>query len=232
MTQIVSYRQIEDVEGFRPQNGMYFKPKNNNYLIVLMSVRDDAPYQDEISEDGKRIIYEGHNLNKRYCKGKSPNTFDQPLFLPSGKLTENGKFAKAANYFKDGLQNSEKVRAYQKIKKGIWAFNGVFDLVDVFEKKSNNRIVHKFELILTDEKVEDFHDENNDIQDDNRIIPGHVQIEVYKRDKGQCVKCGSKDHLHLDHIYPFAKGGTSKDSKNIQLLCRRHNLKKSDKVGG
>ena len=117
MTQIVSYRQIEDVEGFRPQNGMYFKPKNNNYLIVLMSVRDDAPYQDEISEDGKRIIYEGHNLNKRYCKGKSPNTFDQPLFLPSGKLTENGKFAKAANYFKDGLQQSKKVRAYQKIKK-------------------------------------------------------------------------------------------------------------------
>ena len=49
MTQIISYRQIEDVEGFRPQNGMYFKPKNNNYLIVLMSVRDDAPYQDEIS---------------------------------------------------------------------------------------------------------------------------------------------------------------------------------------
>ena len=75
-------------------------------------------------------------------------------------------------------------------------------------------------------------DENNELPDDNRIIPGHVKIEVYKRDKGQCVKCGSKDHLHLDHIYPFAKGGTSKDSKNIQLLCRRHNLKKSDKVGG
>ena len=80
--------------------------------------------------------------------------------------------------------------------------------------------------------VKTHHNENNEIQDDNRIIPGHVQIEVYKRDKGQCVKCGSKDHLHLDHIYPFAKGGTSKDSKNIQLLCRRHNLKKSDKVGG
>ena len=38
-------------------------------------------------------------------------------FLPSGKLIKNGKFAKAANYFKDGLQQSEKVRAYQKIKK-------------------------------------------------------------------------------------------------------------------
>ena len=45
---------------------MYFKPKNNNYLIVLMIVRDDAPYQDKISEGVKRIVYEGHNLNKRY----------------------------------------------------------------------------------------------------------------------------------------------------------------------
>ena len=46
MTQIISYRQIESVEGFCPQNGIYFKPKNNNYLIVLMSVQDNAPYQD------------------------------------------------------------------------------------------------------------------------------------------------------------------------------------------
>ena len=50
-TQIISYRQIEDIEGVRPQNGMYFKPKNNNYLIVLMLVCDDVPYQGEISED-------------------------------------------------------------------------------------------------------------------------------------------------------------------------------------
>ena len=55
---------------------------------------------------------------------------------------------------------------------------------------------------------------------------------IFKRDKGQCVECGSKDHLHFDHILPFSKGGTSKDKKNIRLLCRRHNLKKSNKVGG
>ena len=80
--------------------------------------------------------------------------------------------------------------------------------------------------------AEDFQNEDSYLPEDNRIIPGHIQIEVYKRDKGQCVKCGSKDHIHLDHIIPFSKGGTSKDAKNIQLLCRRHNLKKSDKVGG
>ena len=232
MTRIISYREIEDVEGFRPQNGMNFQTKNKNYSIVLMSIREDAPYHDKISEDGKTIDYVGHNLNKRYCNGKDPNTLDQPLFLPSGKLTENGKFAKAANYFKDALQQSEKIRAYQKIKSGIWSFNGVFDLVDVSQEKSNNRIVHIFKLILTNEKVEDFQDENNDLPDDDRVIPGHVQREVYERDKGECVKCGSKDHLQLDHIIPFSKNGTSKDSKNIQLLCRRHNLKKSGNVGG
>ena len=43
------------------------------------------------------------------------------------------------------------------------------------------------------------------------------------------MKCGSKDHLQLERFYSFAKGGTSKDSKNIQLLCRSHNLKKKVK---
>ena len=55
MTRIISYREIEDVEGFRPQNGMNFQTKSKNYSIVLMSVREDAPYQDKISEDGKTI---------------------------------------------------------------------------------------------------------------------------------------------------------------------------------
>ena len=232
MTQIISYKQIEDVEGFRPQNGMNFKTKNKNYSIVLMSVRENSPYDDKISDDGKTIDYVGHNLNKKYCKGKDPYTFDQPLFLPSGKLTQNGKFAKAANYFKDGLQEPEKVRVYQKIKKGLWSFDGIFNLIDVSQEKSNGRLIHLFKLILTNENVEDFREENNELPEDDRIIPGHVQLEVFKRDKGQCVKCGSKDHLHFDHILPFSKGGTSKDKKNIRLLCRRHNLKKSNKVGG
>ena len=107
MTQIISYRQIEDVEEFRPQNGMNFRTKNKNYSIVLMSVLENAPYEDEISEDGKEIIYEGHDLNKRYCKGKDPKQFDQPLFSPYGNLTENGKFAKAANFYKDGFLASK-----------------------------------------------------------------------------------------------------------------------------
>jgi len=131
---------------------MNFQTKSKNYFIVLILVREDVPYNDKISEDGKTIDYFGHNLNKRYCSGKDSNTLEQQFFLLSGKLTKNGKFDKAANYFKDGFQQSEKIRAYQKIKSGIWSFNDVFDLADVAQEKSNNRIVHIFKLILTNIK--------------------------------------------------------------------------------
>ena len=145
VNEIIPYRKIEEIEGFRPERGMNFKIKDKNYSIVLMSVAKNAPYKDKISEDGKEIIYEGHNLNKRYCKNKDPNTFDQPIALPNGKLTENGKFMKASHFFKDGLKDPEKIRVYQKIKPGMWTFNGVFKLVDGWEEKSGGRMVFKFE---------------------------------------------------------------------------------------
>ena len=59
-----------------------------------MSVQEDAPYHDKISEDGKTIDYACHNLNKRYCNGKDPNTLEQPLFLPSRKLIEKKSLLK------------------------------------------------------------------------------------------------------------------------------------------
>ena len=66
--------------------------------------------------------------------------------------------------------------------------------------------------------------------DHNRMIPTSVKLDVWKRDKGQCTQCGSKDNLHFDHILPYSKGGTSLKAENIQLLCARHNLQKRDKI--
>jgi 5-methylcytosine-specific restriction endonuclease McrA len=42
--------------------------------------------------------------------------------------------------------------------------------------------------------------------------------------------CGATDELHFDHILPFARGGTSLTAANVQLLCARHNLAKSDRI--
>jgi 5-methylcytosine-specific restriction endonuclease McrA len=66
--------------------------------------------------------------------------------------------------------------------------------------------------------------------DHDRVIPATVKIEVWKRDSGSCIRCGSKENLHFHHIIPYSLGGSSKDAKNIQILCSRHNLEKRDKI--
>ncbi len=50
----------------------------------------------------------------------------------------------------------------------------------------------KFILQLTDEKIQGLK-ETIELEEDARVIPSDVKAQVYKRDKGQCVKCGSKD---------------------------------------
>lgn len=62
-----------------------------------------------------------------------------------------------------------------------------------------------------------------------RHIPDDVRREVYARDDGQCVKCKAIDYLEFDHIIPHAKGGAN-TVNNVQLLCRRCNQKKSDRI--
>jgi 5-methylcytosine-specific restriction endonuclease McrA len=64
----------------------------------------------------------------------------------------------------------------------------------------------------------------------NRLIPTSVKLAAWKRDKGKCIKCGSQDNLHFDHIIPYSKGGSSLVAENIQILCARHNLEKKDKI--
>jgi 5-methylcytosine-specific restriction endonuclease McrA len=63
-----------------------------------------------------------------------------------------------------------------------------------------------------------------------RIIPTWVKLEVWKRDGGKCIECGSEEDLHFDHIIPWSKGGSSSTPDNIQLLCGKHNIQKHDKI--
>ena len=226
MNTIISYYELVGIEKQNLQRGMNYRC-SKGHSVFLMSTRSNAPYDDEIAADGRILIYEGHDSDKRYSK--NPKKEDQPRFLPSGKLTDNGKFEKAALDFKKNKRSAEIVRVYEKIKDGIWSFNGVFKLMDSYQKQVNGRSVFKFILQLTDEKIKGL-EEVVELEADARLIPSEVKAQVWKRDKGKCVQCGSKEHLHFDHILPYSKGGTSRDVRNIQLLCAKHNLQKSDKI--
>ena len=61
-------------------------------------------------------------------------------------------------------------------------------------------------------------------------IPREVVDAVYRRDGGRCVYCGATENLHLDHIIPFSRGGAT-NVENLQLLCQKCNLTKSNKIG-
>ena len=64
----------------------------------------------------------------------------------------------------------------------------------------------------------------------SRHIEQSIKDDVWNRDNGKCVECGSNEKLEFDHIIPFSKGG-SNTYRNIQLLCEPCNRTKSDKIG-
>jgi hypothetical protein len=60
-------------------------------------------------------------------------------------------------------------------------------------------------------------------------IPERVRHEVWRRDQGRCVDCGSRGRLEFDHIIPISKGG-SNTARNIELRCEACNRRKSASV--
>jgi len=225
---IVSHTDMCLREGRMLQHGMNFRVKPD-HSVILMSRRKGAPYEDEVLNDGQILIYEGHDV-PRTKRVTDPKALDQSRVTPSGRLTPNGKFEKAAIDAKNGRSQPERVRVYEKIKDGIWTYNGVFLLKDVAFERSGARQVFKFRLELTDAELSDGVEGRKPELEHNRLIPSTVKLEVYKRDGGKCVICGATENLHFDHDYPFSKGGTSMSAKNIRLLCMRHNLEKSDHI--
>jgi len=224
---VISYLEMCREEGVNLQRGMNFRLRCG-LSVILMSLRPSAPYADRIDENGRILIYEGHDV-PTLRDGPKPKMVDQPYRNPGGSLTQNGLFFEVASKFKRGENKAEVVRVYEKIRSGIWVYNGLFKLIDAWLEISNARNVFKFKLELLDEVSFTGDIQPPDI-DHNRLIPTSVKLEVWKRDKGKCVVCGSQKNLHFDHIIPYSMGGSSLVAENIQVLCARHNISKRNRI--
>jgi hypothetical protein len=210
---VISY--LEMCSGINLQRGMNFRLRDG-YSIILMSLRPGALYEDRVEDDGRVLIYEGHDVAKT-PNGPRPKKVDQPDHNSNGSLTQNGLFAEAARKYGQG-QAPEIVRVYEKIRPGIWVYNGLFKLVHFWTEVSGNREVFKFRLEIVD-TGSDRRTATIAGTEDDRVIPSWVKLEVWKRDKGRCTKYGANSGLHFDHIIPYSKGGSSKDPKNFRFCA-------------
>ncbi|MFA6097457.1 MAG: HNH endonuclease [Candidatus Paceibacterota bacterium] len=226
---ILSYREMCDAENVQTlQRGMNFR-MNPKYSVILMSQRSNVPYKDKIYSDGITIEYEGHDEAKK-SNEINPKEVDQPRTTKNGKLTQNGLISEAVEKRHQNIEKTELVKVYEKILPGVWSLKGFFDLVDYKIVNDGERNVFRFILRLAERGENDERKNTEADLEHTRLIPSEVKKEVWKRDGGKCVLCGSQKNLHFDHDLPFSKGGTSLTVKNIRLLCMKHNLSKSDKI--
>ena len=209
---IIHYVELVAIEGVNLQKGMNFKIKPH-YSIFLMSIRKGAPYADKFDKATNTIIYEGHDSPRNECP--NPKESDQPLHTKNGTLTENGKFYTAAHAYKQGLiPEAHKVKVYEKLRNGIWCYKGYFNLIDAKIVYTGKRNVFKY--YLQPVEIKKYKEEYYDIH--TRLIPSEVKFEVYKRDKGRCVICGSTENERQKTATNWA--GLSLQRLDVRIVFR------------
>lgn len=180
---------------------------------------------DMIRTDIENAIY-NLNLIEEYNKD-----VDKISVLESNNESKysNKKFQKIENrvynsliYKKEKFLITLKLEVYYRSnsgdvydrRQGDYSFN---ELVDLYNEWTNG---NKFEETKKQER---------------KIMNDDIRYNVLKRDNYACKICGAtaKDgaKLHVDHIIPVSKGGKTVMS-NLQTLCDRCNLGKSNKIDG
>jgi len=110
-----------------------------------------------------------------------------------------------------------------------------FNTADIHSEEDQKLIIKKY-YVREQKKLEKFQKELEIIERlasetgiSREPISESVRMFVWRRDGGQCVKCGSKENLEFDHIIPLSKGGSNTE-RNIQILCEHCNREKADKI--
>lgn len=159
---VISYMEMCASIGVNLQRGMNFRLCGTE-SVILMSRREGAPYDDQVTDDGKTLIYEGHDCARsKNCH--NPKLMDQPEHNPGGSLTQNGLFSQAVREHKEHVKSPERIRVFEKIHDGIWVYNGTFELIDSVSDYSIGRRIFKFTLRLVDTE--------SPILSDRKTMPG------------------------------------------------------------
>ena len=212
---IISAAELIAREGVNLTKGMNFRDRGELLSVFLVLPSHEGSYKDEWHSDTCIYEYEGHDSTT----AESGKLADQLLMYESGKVTDNGKFYKAAHAFKDGIRKSPlQVQVYEKLETGVWFDKGIFNLIDAMPVKEDGRKVYKFHLMPLEAfetgKMKDAHAPE-------RMVPAVVKAEVWKRDRGHCGMCKEEKDLR------FVISAKRADPKSTKLLCAKHRGEKT-----
>jgi len=146
-----TYVEMISKEGKNLQHGMNFELNRKEHGVILFGLDSNT---DIIEENGTEITYQGHDDRGKGKTSIDVTKIDQPIYMHSGSLTENGKFYISALEFKNTGRLPKKINIYDKNKVNDWVYRGSFYLVDACFEKSGDRNVFKFKLSLIEYAVE------------------------------------------------------------------------------
>lgn len=219
--------------------------------VVEVTLKDEDEFLDEIKEvffpgrEGMVYICDTNELYKSLIKIRESVKagMDLKKFIPF--FFENNFFIRKVTIKKEDTEDERFSKYSWGIHRRSWdrIFEGKLVGTENFYL-----IVPDYNLlypvdILADGIIEDFRKKLRDlakgkkaVKKNRKPIDSRLRHEVFKRDNYKCLECGAtnKDSmLHADHIIPVAQGG-SDELSNLQTLCDKCNLAKSDKcfVGG
>ena len=203
---IISSAEMMAREGVQFTKSMNFRDSGPLPSVFLV-IRREGEFKDVWDADNWVFKYEGKD-STTVEEGKS---VDQILMYSSGSLSDNGKFFKAAQAFKDGVRKAPlPIQVYEKIAAGAWYDKGLFDLIDAEGVKEGGRTVYKFHLSPAGSIG--FSEDSPEHRE--RMLPTEVKETAWEKGKGRCAQCGSQLDLYF----------VSKDGKDtsVQLLCGAH----------
>ena len=205
---IISTSEIAVREGGLLEKSLNFREgRNETRLSVVVVLPRVDGYTDVWDAENEMLIVEGHDSVAEGAQGSGD---DQLLMYASGKPTENGKFYKVANAYKDGMRSEPlQVQVYEKIEGGVFFDKGIFNLVDAMFGKveGDTRKVARFFLSPVDVVLPI----GERVAWNERMLPASVKADVWQKSGGRCEVCGEQSGLHFD---------TSGES--VHLRCSVH----------
>ena len=169
---------------------------------------------DEYAHFNMPTTYHKPNKNVKIVPGRLVGTNKKLYFL-----SNTGRDSATLNW--DNISRVQERESYIHITVSKGAGGGSYSVNDpLYTKTIMDSLVRlwKRQLVIYQE------------QKTHGAIPEHIKAAVFHRDNGTCRQCGYKgEYIEYDHVIPRSKGGQN-TVENIQLLCRKCNLRKGDRL--